>query len=90
MTIKTKGRGQPQRFARKSPKGTPNRADTEKAAMTIPVALPCLSEGKASPMMVWTMAVKSPPKIPAKILAKNKKTMVFDNAQRSVAIVKPA
>jgi hypothetical protein len=41
----------------------------EKAAMTLPVAVPRLSSGMASPMMAKTKAPITPPKAPARIRA---------------------
>ena len=58
-------------FAKNKLSGTPATVDTENAAMTVPKALPLLSNGIESATIVCTKDPKIPPKAPAQALAMN-------------------
>ena len=72
--INKKGARQPKEvmwFAKNKLSGTPATVDTEKAAMTVPKALPLRSNGIESATMVCTKDPKIPPNAPANALAIN-------------------
>ena len=73
--IKINGARQPNAViwsARNKLKGTPATVETEKAAITVPKALPLRSNGMESATIVCTRDPKMPPNAPAKALAINR------------------
>jgi hypothetical protein len=85
-----KGARQPTCSASQSPAGTPNTDATEKAPITVPIALPRLCGGMVSAMMAKHSDVAGPPKAPATLRASNRVVKSPARPQSAVPTVRPA